>query len=293
MTGFTLQSTDFSFVGSGLSRPECIVAQPDGTLWISDNRGSATHIAPDGTQRLVGTLGGKPNGMTLASDGTLLLANIAHRKFYRLFPDGRHEVFLDEVDGRPVGAANFVGRDHEGRLWLSVSSRLENHLEALDRDVADGYVILIDKNGPRIVVDGLLFTNEVRVDAAGRWLYMAETRAGRVSRAPIHADGRVGPAEVFGPDPLQDGALIDGICFDSAGNLWVTEISRNQLYMIAPDGTGHLVFEDPDGCILDHPSSLTFAGPDLRTVYVGGLNMTRLAVFRAPVPGLPLAHWTE
>jgi gluconolactonase len=293
MADFLLSPEDFSFVGAGLSRPECIVARPDGTLWVSDNRGSATRLSPDGSQTLIGTLGGKPNGMTLAPDGTLLLANIALRKFYRLFPDGRHEVFLDSVDGVPVGAANFVGRDNHGRYWLSVSSRLDNHLEALERDVPDGYVILIDQQGPRIVVDGLLFTNEVRVDAAGRYLYMAETRAGRVSRAPIEADGSVGPKEVFGPDPIRQGALIDGICFDSAGNLWVTEITRNQLYMIAPDGRCHLVFEDPGGTILDHPSSLTFAGADLRTVYVGGLNMTRLAVFRSPIPGLPLAHWNE
>lgn len=291
MGGFQLDRNDFTFVGENLSRPECIVAQRTGRLWVSDNRGTATRIDPDGRQTLIGTLGGKPNGMTLDRDGTLLLANIALRKFFRVRQDGTHEIFLDTVGGQPVGAANFVGRDDAGRLWLSVSSRLENHLIALEQDVADGYVILIDDKGPRIVVDGLLFTNEVRVDAGGTFLYMAETRAGRVSRAPIGADGRVGEKEVFGPSRLQDGALVDGISFDQAGNLLVTEITRNQVWMIAPDGNAHLVFEDAEGDILDHPSSLTFCGDDLRTVLVGGLNMTRLASFRAPVAGLPLPHW--
>ncbi|MGO4832577.1 SMP-30/gluconolactonase/LRE family protein [Rhizobiaceae sp. 2RAB30] len=293
MDRFQLDHGDFTFVGEGLSRPECIVAERSGRLWVSDNRGTATRIDPDRRQTLIGTLGGKPNGMTLASDGSLLLANIALRKFFRVQPDGRHEVFLDTIDGQPVGAANFVGRDHAGRVWLSVSSRLDNHLVALEQDVADGYVILIDDKGSRIVVDGLLFTNEVRVDAAGKFLYMAETRAGRISRAPIGADGRVGGKEIFGPGCLQEGALVDGICFDEAGNLWVTEITRNQLWMIAPSGDAHLVYEDPEGSILDHPSSLTFAGDDLKTVLVGGLNMTRLACFRAPVAGIPLPHWYE
>lgn len=293
MDGFELNRGDVRLVGRDLSRPECIVAESGGRLWVSDNRGTATRIEPDGSQVLIGTLGGKPNGMTLDSDGSLLLANIALRKFFRVQPDGSHEVFLDTIDGHQVGAANFVGRDNERRYWLSVSSRLENHLDALEADVPDGYVIVIDGSGPRIAIDGLLFTNEVRADENGSFLYMAETRAGRVSRAPIRSDGTLGPKEVFGPDPLQQGALVDGICFDQAGNLWVTEITRNQLWIISTSGKAHIVFEDPSGDILDHPSSVTFAGDDLRTLLVGGLNQTRLASFRVPVAGLPLPHWLE
>ena len=288
---FTLSAEDFSFTGSNLSRPECIVASPDDTLWVSDNRGAITFISPNGEQRLLGKMGGKPNGMTMDTDGTFLMANIALRQFYRVSREGEEHVFLNEIDGVPIGAANFVECDPFGRLWLSVSSRLPNHLEALENDVPDGYVILIDQDGPRIVTDGLLFTNEVRLDADMRWIYMAETRGGRVSRAPVHSDGSLGKREVFGPDPLFNGALIDGIRFDVKGNLWVTEITRNRLYMIAPDGSSHMVFEDPSGEILDHPSSLTFAGKDLRTVHVGGLGQKRLATFRSPIAGLAPAHW--
>lgn len=290
---FELSASDFDFHGLGLSRPECILAEPNGTLWVSDNRGAMTRIAPDGSQNLVGTMGGKPNGMAMDADGSILMANIALRKFFRVQRDGRDEVFLDEIDGVPVGAANFVGRDANRRIWLSVSSRLENHLVALEQDVPDGYVILLDENGPRIVVDGLLFTNEVRVDNEVRYLYMAETRGGRVSRARIRENGHVGDKEIFGPDPIFPGALIDGIRFDSDGNLWVTEITRNRLYVITPTGTCHLVFDDPEGKVLDHPSSLTFAGEDLRTVYVGGLGQTRLARFKSPVPGRIPTHWRD
>jgi hypothetical protein len=38
-------------------------------------------------------------------------------------------------------------------------------------------------------------------------------------------------------------------------------------------------------------ASVTFGGPDLRTVYVGSLKGTRNPCFRAPVPGLPMVHW--
>jgi hypothetical protein len=40
-------------------------------------------------------------------------------------------------------------------------------------------------------------------------------------------------------------------------------------------------------------ASITFGGPDLKTVYVGTLKGTRIPYFRSPVAGLPMIHWYE
>ena len=40
-------------------------------------------------------------------------------------------------------------------------------------------------------------------------------------------------------------------------------------------------------------ASVTFGGPDLRTVYIGSLKGKRIPYFRAPVAGLPMVHWNE
>jgi len=40
-------------------------------------------------------------------------------------------------------------------------------------------------------------------------------------------------------------------------------------------------------------ASVTFGGPDLRTVYIGSLKGTRIPCFRAPIAGLPMVHWHE
>jgi sugar lactone lactonase YvrE len=42
---------------------------------------------------------------------------------------------------------------------------------------------------------------------------------------------------------------------------------------------------------VNFPASLAFAGPDLKTVYIGSTRMKRLGSFRSPVAGAPLAHW--
>ena len=40
-------------------------------------------------------------------------------------------------------------------------------------------------------------------------------------------------------------------------------------------------------------ASITFGGPDLRTVYIGSLKGQRIPYFQAPIAGLPMVHWNE
>ena len=47
------------------------------------------------------------------------------------------------------------------------------------------------------------------------------------------------------------------------------------------------------GSIAPWMASVTFGGPDLRTVYVGSLLGTRIPYFRSPVAGLAMVHWNE
>jgi len=292
MFDFILKPENITWRGAELSRPECVLAARDGTLWCSDNRGGATRIDADGKQTIVGKIGGAPNGLALEPGGAILVANIDDGALYRLHPDGRHETVLDRLDGKKLGAVNFVYRDGE-RIWVTISTRTEPRRAAMEKGIADGYVVLIDGGKARIAADGFVFTNEVRVDRARRYLYVAETGKGRVVRLPLSPEGRLGRMEVYGPDHLFAGARVDGIAFDAEGNLWVTEVGRNGLFVISPDGACHKVFEDPGAKVIDFPASVCFAGPDLRTAYIGSIRMTRLASFRSPVAGEPLSHWRD
>ncbi len=40
-------------------------------------------------------------------------------------------------------------------------------------------------------------------------------------------------------------------------------------------------------------ASVTFGGPDLRTIYIGSLKGQRIPYFQAPIAGLPMVHWNE
>jgi len=313
---FRLNPDQLSFFGQNLHRPESIIATKDGTLWVSDQQAAVTRIDADGTQTAIGLMGAEPNGLAMDRQGNLYVANIGDGKFYKLYPDGTEEVLLSEFEGKPLGAPNFVFIDRRDRLWLSVSTRTLPWVAAAINPRPDGYILLMDENGVHKVADGIYFTNEIRLDAKEEYLYVAETMKARILRFPVNPDGSLGDREVFGPDPLDQGAWVDGFTFDIEGNLWITTPLRNGLGILTPDGDYHVVFEDvkpealnkavtnleanqlnPEdifactGETLQFTTSVTFAGADLKTVYIGSLIMPHLITFESPISGLPMRHW--
>jgi sugar lactone lactonase YvrE len=312
-----------SFVGSGLVRPECVLATVGGDLYTADWRGGVAHLRPDGSQALYAGRGPdglelRPNGIALRADGSFLLAHLGADDggVFRLQRDGRVEPWLQRVDGLDLPPTNFVTEDAQGRTWVTVSTRLKPRALGYTRSCSDGFIVRVDDRGAAIVADGLGYTNEVALDPTGRWLYVNETFARRLSRFELRADGSLGAKEVvtdFGP-----GTFPDGLAFDEEGHAWVVSIVSNRLIRVAPDGTQTLWLEDADadhlawveaafeaGAMnrshldgiparaLRNISSIAFAGADRRTAVLGCLLGDRLATLRLPVAGIAPTHWNH
>lgn len=333
LVGFTVDRDKVSRLGHELQRPECILAEPDGTLWAADARGGVMKIGPDGRQELivqaadphfdVGTdaadsllRGTLPNGLAFAANGDILISNFGTDRLERMTRSGETHVLMDTVDGRPLGKVNFVLRDRKDRIWITISTMVNPWSDAICSDLADGYIVLVDNKGARIVADGFRFTNEIRLDANEEWLYVAETTGKCISRLRVQSDGSLTDREIYGPRSLGTG-VVDGITFDSYGNLWATMIFADRLVAITPEGDLLELLDDGDkdataafeaafadgrpvpfdilmqcgGPLCTWLASVTFGGPDLSTVYLGGLRSTSIPYFRSPVPGLPMVHW--
>jgi hypothetical protein len=93
---FAVDRARVSTIGRDLQRPECILAERNGTLWAADARGGITRIEPDGRQQFIGqradsrfasaatdsaeafeakfTQGTLPNGLAFAVNGDILIA---------------------------------------------------------------------------------------------------------------------------------------------------------------------------------------------------------------------------
>ncbi len=73
---FKLSPDQITAIGSGMKRPECVLATRSGDLFCSDARGGYNIVKPDGQASL----------------------------------------FLSEVEGVPLPPVNFVGLDAKGRI---------------------------------------------------------------------------------------------------------------------------------------------------------------------------------
>jgi gluconolactonase len=328
LKGWQVDRSQIRNWGVDLQRPECILAESDGTLWTADARG-VMRIAADGTQNLVRQqgvadrtlnaasrlMGGSlPNGIAFDRDGNIVIANFGTDAIELMTRNGASRTLYNSIDGQPLGKTNFVLSDSQGRIWFTVTTRLDPWTRSINEKTPDGYVGLIDAKGIRIVADGFVGTNEIRLDANEEWLYVVESNARRISRLRVAPDGSCSEREIFGPSNL--GGIPDGFAFDAFGNLWITLIMAERLVALTPEGDLLTLLDDgkpeaianfdrhfyggtmtPDimatcqGSLAPWMASLTFGGPDLRTVYLGSLMGTTLPSFRAPVAGLALSHW--
>lgn len=330
---FEIDRASIQYVGDGLQRPECILAEPNGILWSADARGGVARIAPDGSQEIVtqqrsrhfdqadseatryleGTL---PNGLAFTREGDFLISNFGTDCLEIMTRDGQTTVLADTNDGEPVGKVNFVLRDSQDRIWVTVSTKLKNWMYALRTDLADGYLARYEDGTLRIVADGFHFTNEIRFDAKEEFLYVVETTGGCITRLRIDEKGNPRDREIFGPSKLGKGAWPDGIAFDTFGNLWGTLVYSDKLFVLTPQGDLKVLLDEGDPQKVDAleqqflrgevtkevlfatgrgiapwMASVTFGAPDLRTVYIGSLKGSRIPYFKSPVAGLPMVHW--
>jgi sugar lactone lactonase YvrE len=321
-----IEASQLGFAGHDLKRPECVLCMPSGRLYVADRGGGILRIEPDGRQTLLkwqmpaGAHDFIPNGFALLPDGTFLIANMGHDGgVWARKPGGQVEPYLMSVDGEKLAKANFVFNDEQGRVWITVTTRSDPLSKAMtglgQPELRDGFVCMVDGKGPRIVADGFAFTNEARIDPDGQRFYVVETQGRRITRFRLGASGDLSGRETF--TTFGHGTFADGMAFDAEGHLWVTSIVSNRLFRVAPDGKAELVFEDgnpqtvakvenalSDGSITrDHfymksgvktqnVASIAFGGADLRTAYLGSLAGDTLPMFRSPVAGQPLPHWS-
>ncbi|MCG8339050.1 MAG: SMP-30/gluconolactonase/LRE family protein [Proteobacteria bacterium] len=319
MNDFKVEVDSLKFVGEGLNRPECVLCTANGAIYTADWRGGVCQILPDGRQSWIlandCSFDFKPNGIALEETGHFLIANLgADGGLYRLSRQGELEVVADVIDGKKIPPANFVMKDRYDRIWLTVSTWLRPRSRGYRRDVADGFIALIENKEIKIVADNLGYTNEVKIDPSGNWLYVIETFGRKLSRFALNKSGVLGKKEVV--TEFGEGIFPDGLAFDCEGGIWITSIISNRLLRIAPGGKHQLILEDLDhdhvnsaeqafkAGVLDREhldtirskklknvSSLAFGGKDLKTIYLGCLLGDSLATFSSPVAGVPPLHW--
>jgi sugar lactone lactonase YvrE len=308
---------DLTQTGCTLNRPECVLAARDGSLYTSDWTLGIARIAPDGTtgpavEADLIAQGFRPNGIAIAADGDFLFANMSRAGgVWRVGERGEVRPFATELADRPIAPTNFVLVDGD-RVWITISSTTRKH-EHFTAAENTGQILLVKDGHIKVAAVGLNWTNELRLSPDGKHLFVNETFACRTTRYDLAADGVLtNPVRLTFPDDTYP----DGMAFDAEGALWIACVVSNRLIRVAPDLTWTILFEDFDrseldtiasayakGCLtwsqvsqsrgsrVSNLTSIAFGGPDLKTIYLGGLGIGSVQVLRSPVAGMPMEHW--
>jgi hypothetical protein len=322
-TGDPALSLDgLSFIGSGLSRPECLVTHRSGLIFAADwtGKGGVSIIHPDGeVSRILAREDGRslrPNGIALEPGGSFLIAHLGADDggLFRLHPDGRVEDVALHIAGVAIPPSNFPLLDSRSRIWLTVSTRVTPRADDYRPTAQTGFIALIENGVARIVADSLGYANECTLSGDEQHLFVNETFARRLTRFDVAANGDLSnrvTVATFG-----QGTFPDGVVLDREGSAWVTSIVSNRVLKVAANGAISTILEDADpehladverafqsasmgrahldgakSRILRNVSSLAFGGPALRTAYLGCLLDDRVPFFDAPAAAAIPRHY--
>ncbi|MFN9834431.1 MAG: SMP-30/gluconolactonase/LRE family protein [Phenylobacterium sp.] len=303
-----IDTASFQKIAVGIDRPEDVVVSAAGRVFASDHQCAVAEILPDGSFARLGPKGGAPNGINMDPQGRILIANFGiydreEGPLQRFDPEtGVHETLVTEVEGRRLTSANYPVMDRDGNIWCANSTHAETWPQALDGR-ADGFLFVVRPDGSsEIVAEGLKFPNGLALSADHRKLFCAQTSAADVLAFDILAGARLGPAVRYGPvlgllagpglAPAREEDLgyTDGVGMDAEGNLWVCLPAANKVVAITPSGEKVTVIHDPTGELVNHPTNVTWGGPDLRDLYIGSIRAGYVLKGRSPVAGLALVH---
>ncbi len=296
------------------------MATSRGMLYTADWRGGVYAINPHGQQHLYQAedidFEIRPNGIALMPNGDFLIAHLGETRggLFQLTRKGHCTPLLTELNGCPLEPSNYPHLDHQGRIWLTISTRQMPRSQGYRSDVSDGFIVLIDSEGSRIVADDIGYTNECCVHPSGDKLYVNETFSRRLSSYDIATNGDLSNKRTIAE--FGHGTYPDGLTFDQAGGIWITSIISNRVIRVSPDGEQSVILEDANpeklewieqaflsgslgrihldnsiGTQLGNISSLAFGGDDMKTVYLGCLLHDHVVTFRSPIPGWKPTHW--
>jgi gluconolactonase len=221
-------------------------------------------------------------GMALHASGGLIVGG---RNVAWVGPDGETKVLLapDAIPGA-IGF-NDLTTDAAGRIYVgSLAWRV------FADPPKPGFLHVIDLDGSmRTLSDGVMLTNGLGVSPDGARLYHSDARAGLVRVYDVKGDGSVGPWRQF--CTLGEGRIADGLKVAADGSVWVADARGGRVAVFEPDGSHRCDLAAP----LPMVTSLCFAGPDLRDLYVvtgsdGGPSEACGSIYRTRVdtPGLAL-----
>jgi gluconolactonase len=257
-----------------------------GNLLITDiPNGRIFRIAPDGTPAKIAEYDGEPNGLRIARDGRILIAD--HKQgLLQLDPiSGRTSVVHDRPYGERFLGLNDLLFARNGDLYFTDQGEadLRQPNGRLYRLRADGALDCLLDNVPS--PNGLVLTPDESI------LYLAATRANAIWRVPLASlgglhVGRLGLGRVGVWVQMSGGIGPDGMAMDVEGRVAVAHPGAGSVWIFDRQGEPVRRVRCCEGL---RPTNVAYGGPQRRTLYITEADSATVQRVELDVPGLALA----
>jgi gluconolactonase len=193
------------------------------------------------------------NGLTLDSQGRLVMAQHGDRRIARRNADGTFTTIADRYDGKRFNSPNDLVYGPNGDLYFTdpAYGLTGQYANTADRELDFQGVYRISPSGTvTLVARDLNAPNGIGISPDGRSLYVSSTDDSTFSGwmvYPLNPDGSVGTGRTFALSTVEGPGSQDGLELDENGNLWAT--GKGGVHVFAPDGTllGRIVTDDRTG----------------------------------------------
>lgn len=266
--------------------------------------------AGGGTPVAIADTGGRPLGIEVDRDGTLIVCD-AYRGLLRVDPsDGEVAVLLDSFGGRPLLLCDNATVAADGTVYLSDSTQrhqLDRYRESFVEHDPTGRVLAYDPatGRARVVLEDLYFANGVALSQDEDFLVVAETARYQLTRLWLEGE-RAGRREVLVHNLP---GMPDNVTVTDRATFWIAIPSRRnpaldrilphpglrkvvqripQRLQPQPDSRGMVIEVDQDGQVVDclqSPEGEVHFVTGVREhdgwLYIGSLEME--AIVRVPL----------
>ena len=245
----------------------------NGNLYVVDIPfGRIFRIAPDGEWSLVVEYEGWPNGLKIARDGRILVADYRHGIMACNAKAGRITPLLTARNSESFRGCNDLHLASNGDIFFTDQGQTGLHDPS-------GRVYRLTPDGRLdCLIDTGISPNGLVLDASERVLFVAMTRDNAVWRLPFMRDGSVSKVGRF--CSLFGTSGPDGLTMDGAGRLFVAHASLGHVFVFAPNGE---LIARIRSC----------AGPSCTNVAIGGAAKDRLYITESATGSVLVAEIGE
>jgi gluconolactonase len=236
----------------------------EGPLWLPSQKQFIFSDIPNDTifnekGKVFRKPSGKSNGITMDSEGRLLVCEHWNRRIIRIEKDDSVTVMADQFDGKNLNSPNDLVLRSDGTLYFSDPPfGLMYFGPKREPELSVNGVYRLNKAGRlQRVVEDMQMPNGLAFSPDEKTLYISDDiDDGYIRAVDVSEDGTLS-----NPRKFARGLIPDGMKVDVDGNVWCT--SRYEVVVFRPDGSqlGSITFPQKT-------ANLAFGGEDSRTLIV-------------------------